>query len=288
MSIIKYEIFELVITTGSFTKAAEKLNMTQSAVSHAISSLEKELGTSLFLRTGRTITLTPQGTKAYEYIGQILNINRKLIETNFNDQLLPKTLRIGAFTSVKKHILPPIMKEFNKLYPFIEIIIFEGTYDEIQEWVINKVIDLGFTINGEFGCESVPFWEDELVIATPNNLKLIPDDCSLKDFFDQNNIIMPAAPYRNQVEKFFNQHSIEPKVHSYISDCNTIVKMIDLGIGISIGPKLFLKSFDNIKIYELPDRHYRNIYISYKHSTELTQAEGHYVQEFIKIARNLF
>lgn len=85
------------------------------------------------------------------------------------------------------------MKEFNKLYPFIEIIIFEGTYDEIQEWVINKVIDLGFTINGEFGCESVPFWEDELVIATPNDLKVIPEDCSLKDFFDQNNIIMPAT-----------------------------------------------------------------------------------------------
>ncbi|MED2711239.1 LysR family transcriptional regulator, partial [Bacillus toyonensis] len=71
MSIIKYEIFESVITTGSFTKAAEKLNMTQSAVSHAISSLEKELGTSLFLRTGRPITLTLHGTKAYEYIGQI-------------------------------------------------------------------------------------------------------------------------------------------------------------------------------------------------------------------------
>lgn len=50
-----------------------------------------------------------------------------------------------------------LIKEFNKLYPFIEIIIFEGTYDEIQEWVIDKVIDLGFTINGEFGCESVLF-----------------------------------------------------------------------------------------------------------------------------------
>ncbi|SDE18148.1 DNA-binding transcriptional regulator, LysR family [Bacillus wiedmannii] len=287
MSIIKYEIFESVIKTGSFTKAAEKLNMTQSAVSHAISSLEKELGTSLFLRTGRTITLTPHGTTAYEYIGQILKINRKLIETSFNNELLPKTLKIGAFTSVKKHILPPIMKEFNKLYPFLEIIVFEGTYDEIQEWIINKVIDLGFTINGAFGCESVLFLEDELVIATPKDLKLIPVDCPLKDFFDQNNIIMPAAPYRNQVENFFNQQSIEPKIHSYISDCNTIVKMIDLGIGISIGPRLFLKSFDNIKIYELPERHYRNIYISYKPSTELKQAEGYYVQEFIKIARNL-
>lgn len=77
------------------------------------------------------------------------------------------------------------MKEFNKLYPFLEIIVFEGTYDEIQEWIINKVIDLGFTINAGFGCESVLFLEDELVIATPKDLKLIPVDCPLKDFFDR-------------------------------------------------------------------------------------------------------
>ncbi|MDE9567363.1 LysR family transcriptional regulator, partial [Xenorhabdus bovienii] len=55
MSIIKYEIFESVIKTGSFTKAAEKSNRTQSAISHAISSLEKELGVPLFVRDGRKI-----------------------------------------------------------------------------------------------------------------------------------------------------------------------------------------------------------------------------------------
>ncbi|MDE9462074.1 LysR family transcriptional regulator [Xenorhabdus bovienii] len=261
MSIVKYEIFESVIKTGSFTKAAEKLNRTQSAISHAISSLENELGVSLFLRDGRKISLTPHGIKAYTYICKILEINRKLIKTNFIDESFPKILKIGVFTSIKNHILPPVVKEFNRLYPFIEIIILEGTYDEIQEWIINKVIDFGFTINGDFGCESIPFLEDELVIATPSNLRFCLDDGSLNNFFNQNKIIMPAAPYKHQVEMFFNENYIVPNIHSYISDCNTIVNMISLGIGVSIGSKLFLKSFDNIKIHKFPVRFYRNIYI---------------------------
>ncbi|CDH01765.1 LysR family transcriptional regulator [Xenorhabdus bovienii] len=287
MSIVKYEIFESVIKTGSFTKAAEKLSRTQSAISHAISSLENELGVSLFLRDGRKISLTPHGIKAYTYICKILEINRKLIKTNFIDESFPKILKIGVFTSIKKHILPPVVKEFNRLYPFIEIIILEGTYDEIQEWIINKVIDFGFTINGDFGCESIPFLEDELVIATPSNLRFCLDDDSLNNFFNQNQIIMPAAPYKHQVEMFFHENNIVPNIHSYISDCNTIVKMISLGIGISIGSKLFLKSFDNIKIYEFPVRFYRNIYISHENPTDSKSVEECYIQEFIKTARSL-
>ncbi|MDE9550572.1 LysR family transcriptional regulator [Xenorhabdus bovienii] len=287
MSIVKYEIFESVIKTGSFTKTAEKLSRTQSAISHAISSLENELGVSLFLRDGRKISLTPHGIKAYTYICKILEINRKLIKTNFIDESFPKILKIGVFTSIKKHILPPVVKEFNRLYPFIEIIILEGTYDEIQEWIINKVIDFGFTINGDFGCESIPFLEDELVIATPSNLRFCLDDDSLNNFFNQNKIIMPAAPYKHQVEMFFHENNIVPNIHSYISDCNTIVKMISLGVGISIGSKLFLKSFDNIKIYEFPVRFYRNIYISHGNPTDSKSVEECYIQEFIKTARSL-
>ncbi|MDA2519862.1 LysR family transcriptional regulator [Bacillus cereus] len=287
MSIIKYEIFEAVIKTGSFTKASEILNMTQSAVSHAISNLEKELGTSLFTRNGRSITLTPNGAKAYEYINEILTINRKLVKTDFSDpSRLPKTLTIGTFTSIKNHILPQIIKNFNSLYPFIELVIFEGTYDEIEDWALNRVIDLGFTITENPNLVSIPFLEDELVIAAPNGVEIYQNDSLLSDFFQKNSIIMPAAPYRKQVENFLNKHNLVPNIHSHISDCNTIVKMVNLGIGISIGPKLFLKSFEHIQIHKLPDRHYRNIYISHPIPTMDTPTQEHYVQEFIKIARN--
>ncbi|MEH7464797.1 LysR family transcriptional regulator [Bacillus thuringiensis] len=283
MSIVKYEIFEEVIKTGSFTKASEKLNVTQSTVSHAISSLEKELGITLFIREARKIKLTSEGAKAYEYIHEILSLNRKLIHTNFSDSSqYPRVITLGSFSSINNYVLPQIIKRFNHLYPYIKIVVFEGTYDEIDKWIKEKVVDLGFTTSQNPDLVSVPFLEDELLIASSKNIKIDNNDFSLRDFFSTNDIIMPTASYRTQIEEFFNKHKITPNVHSYISDCNTIVKMISLGIGISIGPKLFLKAFDNIKLHELPDKHYRHVYISHLNNFE----NEHYVTEFIKIARD--
>lgn len=283
MSIVKYEIFEEIIKTGSFTKASQNLNMTQSAVSHAISSLEKELGTTLFIRESRQIRLTSTGSKTYQYINEILKLNRDLIDMNFsNSSPLPKVLKIGAFSSINNHVLTQVIQNFNKVYPFIKVVVFEGTYDEINDWLMEKFIDIGFTITQNSKLISSPFLKDELLIASSKPIN-INNYNSLQYFFNNNNVIMPTAPYSKQIDIFFEKHNIVPNIHSYISDCDTIVKMIKLNIGISVGPKLFLSSFDNIKLCALPEKHYRNIYISF-HDINKTNA---YINEFIKMARAL-
>lgn len=256
--------------------------MTQSAVSHAIASLEKELGITLFIREARNIQLTADGAKAYEYIHEILSLNRKLLSTDFtSSSRLPTTIKIGAFTSISKHLLPKLIQSFNELYPFVKVVVFEGTYDEIEKWMIKEVIDIGFTIarNPKLICEL--FLQDELMIATSKHMKIEPDDFSFYHFFEANHIIMPTAPYQKQITDFFQQYEITPNIHSYISDCNTIAKMIDLQIGISIGPKLFLQSFDNITLYPLPGKHYRHIYISQQPATR----DNRYIQDFVKMTK---
>ncbi|HDX9577268.1 TPA: LysR family transcriptional regulator [Bacillus pseudomycoides] len=283
MSIVKYEIFEEVIKTGSFTKASEKLNITQSTVSYAISNLEKELGITLFIREARKIRLTHDGAKAYEYIHEILNLNRKLIHTNFSDSSqYPKVITIGALSSINKYVLPQLIKRFNHLYPYIKIVVFEGTYDEIDRWIKEKVVSLGFTTSPNPDLVSIIFLKDELLIASSKNIVIDDISFSFHDFFKSNDIIMPTAPYRTQIESFFTEHNITPNVHSYISDCNTIVKMIGLEIGVSIGPKLFLKAFDNIKLHKLPEKYYSYGYISHLKNIE----NEHLITEFIKIARD--
>ncbi|WP_369903308.1 LysR substrate-binding domain-containing protein [Bacillus manliponensis] len=282
MSIIKYEVFEEVIKTGSFTKAAEKLNMTQSAVSRAIASLEKELGITLFIREPRSIQLTKSGAEAYEYIYEILVLNRKLLNIDFtNPSNLPTTIKVGAFASISKHLLPKVIQQFNALYPFLKIVVFEGTYDEIDAWVIEGVIDIGFTVNEHptFICK--PFLQDELMVATSNQMEAEFNASSLNQFFETNKIIMPTAPYRKQIESFFHTNKINYHVHSYISDCNTIGKMIDLQIGISIGPKLFLQSFDDIKLHSLPGKHYRQVYITQQPRAQ----DNQYILKFVEMAQ---
>ncbi|CDG22154.1 LysR family transcriptional regulator [Xenorhabdus poinarii G6] len=286
MSMTKYEIFEAVIKTGSFSKAAERLNKTQSAISHAISDLEKKFGVLLFVRNGRKVNLTHHGIKVYTYIYKILDINRHLMKENFMDENSSYVLRVGVFESVKRTILPSVIKEMKKSYPLIEIILFEGSYDEIKEWIINDLIDFGFTISDGFGCNSIPILADELVVATKIDLDFPLDKTSLNHFFSINKFIMPAAPYKNNIELFFSENNIKPNIYSQVSDCNTIAKMVDLGIGVSIGPKLFLKSFEKIKLHDLPVKSHRNIYISHK-KKGFGKIEDFFIQEVIKTASGL-
>jgi DNA-binding transcriptional LysR family regulator len=281
MSINKYEIFEEIIKTGSFTKASESLHVTQSAVSHAVASLEKELGITLFIREARSIHLTPKGAKAYEYIQEILTLNRKLINTDFSDSdKLPRILKIGSLSSVNQHVLPSIIELFHNQYPFVKVIVLEGTYIEIEEWMREGVIDIGFTLSNTEEFNATLFMEDELLIATSSKAKETVHKESLRDFFQANKIIMPTAPYQKQIELFFTVHTITPAVHSYISDCNTIVKMVSLGMGITIGPKLFLQLFDDLVLHSLPEKHYRNIYLIHQHDSE----QHKYIQRFIELA----
>ncbi|KGX87025.1 LysR family transcriptional regulator [Pontibacillus litoralis] len=280
MTLVKYEIFEEVIKTGSFTRASEKLNLTQSAVSHAISSLEKELGVTLFIREAKSIKLTENGSKAYESIEQILQLNRNLLQTNFSSSPpLPRVLKVGGFSSVNKQMLPKIIKKFNKSYPSIQVALFEGTYDEIDDWVEHGVVDVGFTNKQRDNVICIPFLQDELLLASSINREE-----SIDELLQSNSIIMPTAPYREQIEKYFRQHDLTPTIHSYISDCHTIVKMISLNLGISIGPKLYLTLFEDLYLYPLGDSYYRQIYLTYRNPSNNEQ----YIEEFVNIARRIF
>ena len=108
--IAKYEVFRTVVESGSLTKAADLLHMTQSGVSHAISSLETELGIALLTRDRSGITLTADGELVLQRIREVLTANERL-----NQQVAAikgleiGTVRIGTFTSVSAQWLPGVI-----------------------------------------------------------------------------------------------------------------------------------------------------------------------------------
>lgn len=145
MSIAKYEIFQTVIELGSLTKASESLNISQSGVSHAISSLEKDLGFSLLTRNKAGIRLTVNGERMLEYIREILQLNEKMLqEAGEIKGLEIGTVRIGTFSSVSAVWLPGIIKKFTDQYPHIKVDIAEGKQEEISRWISQGIIDFGF------------------------------------------------------------------------------------------------------------------------------------------------
>lgn len=133
MSLVKYEILNKVAEVKSFTKAADALALTQSAVSHAITNLETEFGFSLVNRNRSGITLTTEGETMLLAIRKVLQENEKVHQEAASLLGLAKgTIKVGIFKSVSTKWLPEIIQLMEKSYPAIQIQLKEGDYLEIE------------------------------------------------------------------------------------------------------------------------------------------------------------
>jgi len=126
---IRYEAFVKITENGSFTKTAEDLGYTQSAVSQMIKNLEEELDTSLVIRSRKGVTLTPDGEEFLPYIKNVYNAHRELIEKrNEMRGLESGIIRMGTFSSVSSNWLPGLIKKFKETYPSVHFDIKQGEY----------------------------------------------------------------------------------------------------------------------------------------------------------------
>lgn len=152
-----YRIFDVVSRNKSFSKAAEELYMTQSAVSQSIMKLEKELEIQLFYRTSKGIVLTNEGKFLNEHIhsalGMINVAEEKILEFK---SLKTGQLRIGVSDTISRYFLLPYLSEFHASYPGIKLKILNGTASEICQFIKTGEADLGIC--------NLPIYEDALQV----------------------------------------------------------------------------------------------------------------------------
>lgn len=154
----QYRIFNAVAEAGSFSGAAEKLFVTQSAVSQSVKQLEQTLGVTLLLRTSKGISLTQEGAVLYEYTSaalEMLNTGSRRL-TLFNE-LKEGELRIAAGDTVSSYYLLPRLEAFHRAYPDIKIQVVNRVTREAVEMVKRGTIDLAFG--------NLPIEEEGLVIT---------------------------------------------------------------------------------------------------------------------------
>lgn len=138
-----YRIFYHVATCGSISSAAKKLLISQPAVTFQIQSLEKQLGLTLFIRTKKGVTLTDEGKVFYGYIKKGIDIftNGENALTNMKN-LDYGIIRIGASTTVAKHVLMPYLEKFHEEYPNIDIKIVNTLTEDLLKELRNGNLDM--------------------------------------------------------------------------------------------------------------------------------------------------
>lgn len=180
----RLKVFKEVALTKSFTQAAQRLNLSQPAVSKTIKKLEEEYDVNLFERKESSIALTESGVLLLKYTEKILGLYRELQEELSGDQAyFPDTIYFGASTSIANYIIPKLLAKLQKKKPKLNFHLISGNTNKIQRLILNKELNMG-VVEGHKHNSRLAYKKlikDELVLVAgsqnklpfPNNLKAI-------------------------------------------------------------------------------------------------------------------
>lgn len=280
MNMNRYEVFVKAMESGSFTKAAEELNYTQSAVSQMIHTLEEELSTTLVLRSKSGIELTADGYEYLPYIRSICNAHRELkVKYNEMQGLQGGIIRIGTFTSVSCNWLPAMMKEFKTQFPSVQFVLQQGEYTNIGQWIKEGSVDFGF-VNPDAvkGLTSIHLQKDEMVAVLPPNHPLAKKEIiSLEELSREPYILLDEGELSVPLNAFI-QKGLKPNIQYKVYDDYTIMSMVEKGLGVSILYSLLLQNHkQNYVIRPLSTPVERTIAIAYKNKKTLPVASRYFL-----------
>ncbi len=267
MTFSQIEVFIEAVKLKNFTRVGEKLGLTQPAVSHAISGLEKDLGVKLFVRDRGGLQLTHHGQVAYEECLAIQAHAQRLYEKVAPARkLVEGHLRVGTLNSVSVSFLPKIIRRFNQTYPQIEISLFEGKDEELIQWIESGTLDFAFTTLPAGSLASDFVVQDEMMVVLPVGHPLAKAKALTLQQIRHEPFVMSAGGCQPLIEGMFADQGLVPMVKYCVGNISTVLGMIKERIGISLIPKLALKhaSKEDHVLVPLKDRRYRRIGISYR------------------------
>lgn len=240
----KYEIILDVCRTGSISKTALKFNYTQSAVSQLIKSFEKDLGLSLFKRTKHGVQLLPNTEEIVRSLEIICLEEKKIRQTAANlNSLDSGYIRIGSIQSISYHWLPDILRKFSEVYPKITFELYvEGFHPLITNLKNNKLDCIFVSRYSVPDYSFIPLGRDELMLVTPKEHPLSEQIAVSLSDVDKQDFILTCDGLDYETGKIFEMNGIHPKIRYYINEDFAALKMVEMGFGITILPKLLLRN----------------------------------------------
>jgi len=281
----RYEVFIKVIETGSFTKAAQLMGYTQSAVSQMVHTLETELGTKLVERSKNGIVLTKDGESYYSSINGISAAFKSLEEKHREIMgLNQSSVDIGTFTSISRNWLPQLMNSFKRKYPNVRFQLHQGEYTSIEEWIKNDDIDFGFVYpDAVSDLETIPLYSDKMKAVLPPKHPLCQKDIiSLADLVDEDFILLDEGEV-SVVLNAFNAAKLEPDIQYKIYDDYTILAMIEQGLGVSVLYTPVLEGMDyNVQVRPLAQNVERTVALARRKNKNLSVAAKKFADVILK------
>ena len=275
MTLFSYEIFDAVARQGSFNKAAQQLHLTPSAISHAIAVMEAELGFTLFNRGKNGVTMTSYGASLYPSIRAVLNSDEGLQQSIARLNGLEKgKVKLGAFNSVCAGLLPQILKSFMASYPQIEVEVYQGTYDDVKEWLRTGQVDLAFlsaTCREEFNLTEL--FREPLLCIVPQDWPEPPNGIMTPELMNGQSFVVQCDATDAEMRQFLKKYSISTERRCHVIDDQSNIAMVEAGLGISIMPQMLLRDCKAaVKVYPIEPEEYRVVGLAVQRPASMAPA----------------
>ncbi len=290
MTLTQLSIFIKIIDLQNFSKVAEELYITQPAVSHSISDLESELSIKLIQREKNKIFLTDTGTKVLKH-ARIITYHAEQIKQEAASSLGLQAgmLKIGSFGSVSANLLPGIMHLFKLKYPKIDLKIFEGTENEIRDWISSRMIDIGFVTLPCCTLKTVFIVSDDMMVVLSENHPLSSEkSVNIEQLNEYPVMITWNSNCQILVKKAFKSFTGKFPPWKYkVSNIATMLGMVKEELGIAVIPEFAIpKDISHVKILQIEPKLKREIGLAsltpFKDSTPTVLAFIEIAKEWIK------
>ena len=243
MELAQLKMVKAVAQTGSVAQAALQLHCVPSNITTRIKQLESELGTPLFIRAGRGLAISAAGEVFLDYCERILALveeSKRAVDSN----AIPRgKLRIGAVESSASGRLPPLLAEYHRRYPQVELELVTGAWAQLLDDLQHHRIDAALVAAGgkRPKLEQSVVYSERLVLITSASSAPIED---ARDLAGRTLLVWPpGCPYRAALENWLKPHDIKPAIASYAS-WGTIIGCVSAGIGVALAPEGILARYE--------------------------------------------
>jgi len=246
MDLSQLEVFLAVARERRFSRAAEKLFRTQSAVSQTVRKLELEIGEPLFDRSSRDGALTDAGRVLQEYAEKLLNLRLDAREALVELRELQKGKLVMAANEFTALYLLPVLAEFRRLHPMIRITVQRSLGSHIPDDVLKRNVEMGVLSYDpqEPQLESEVVYLDELVFVVPPGHPLAAvGEVSIRQLGAESFVAhIVASPYRDKVIEAFRQHKTSLHMDVELPTLQAIKLFVSMGNGVALVPAISVEN----------------------------------------------
>jgi len=281
----KWEAMLTAVELGSFTRAAQRLGVTQSGLTHMMNALEKETGFPLLLRDRSGVRLTTAGERLLPAIRELIESAERL-DQQIAAQAGRRSIRVAAYSSVCMHWLPTIVQQFRWAWPDVSVDIRMGSVQEVYRWLQEGTVDLSFASRqSQWRCDWAPLWDDPLLAILPPDYPVGERESFPAAEFEGKEFLMPSLGFDLDILGVFEAQNIRPAIRSNTAvEDAAILSMVEHGLGVSILSQLVLQGRnDNVQALPLDPPAWRHMGVAIPSLAEAPAI----IQEFIAYSKRI-